>query len=278
MRLRYDARIIFFILVGAAIGSALLLRLSTVFRNRPEPWSSVWERKGAPFSKPTSLNDLIRIDGFDHADQYLKILHAYLEWMRPYPSQGVICDIGCGSGAFLRIIPSSKVVLCIDLSDSLLRISAEYDRKSPIVHLKRNAGDLWGIPNGLCDITIVMSVLQYMDSTAALRRAVGEALRITALNGKTFFLDIRDGDKKSYDQHRLSVGLKQSNHFFVSKTFWNRFHGARYHGTLLNLAFSVQDSLVPPSGSLGLYLAKVNPAGTEFTRPTSTVPPRGEAS
>ena len=147
--------------------------------------------------------------------------------MRPYPSQGVICDIGCGSGAFLRIIPSSKVVLCIDLSDSLLRISAEYDRMSPIVHLARNAGDLWGIPNGLCDMTIVMSVLQYMDSTAALRRAVGEALRITALNGKTFFLDIRDGDKKSYDQHRLSVGLTQSDHFFVSKTFWKRFHGAK---------------------------------------------------
>ena len=28
---------------------------------------------------------------------------------------------------------------------------------------------------------------------------------------------------------------------------------------------------VPPSGSLGLYSAKVNPTGTEFTRPISTV-------
>ena len=33
-------------------------------------------------------------------------------------------------------------------------------------------------------------------------------------------------------------------------------------GTLLNLTFLVQNSLVPPPGSLGLYLAKVNPAGT----------------
>ena len=51
----------------------------------------------------------------------------------------------------------------------------------------------------------------------------------------------------------------------------------RYHGTLLNLAFLVQNSLVPPSGSLGLYSAKVNPTGTEFTRPISTVLTRAKS-
>ena len=40
---------------------------------------------------------------------------------------------------------------------------------------------------------------------------------------------------------------------------------------LLNPAFSVQNSLVRVSGSLRLYLAQVNPAGTEFTRLSSTV-------
>ena len=40
---------------------------------------------------------------------------------------------------------------------------------------------------------------------------------------------------------------------------------------LLNPAFSVQNSLVRVSGSLRLYLAQVNPAGTEFTRPSYTV-------
>ena len=40
---------------------------------------------------------------------------------------------------------------------------------------------------------------------------------------------------------------------------------------LLNPAFSVQNSLVRSSSSLRLYLAQVNPAGTEFTRLSSTV-------
>ena len=40
---------------------------------------------------------------------------------------------------------------------------------------------------------------------------------------------------------------------------------------LLNLVFSVQNSLVRASSSLLLYLAQVNPAGTEFTRLSSTV-------
>ena len=40
---------------------------------------------------------------------------------------------------------------------------------------------------------------------------------------------------------------------------------------LLNPAFSVQNSLVRASSSLLLYFAQVNPAGTEFTRLSSTV-------
>ena len=40
---------------------------------------------------------------------------------------------------------------------------------------------------------------------------------------------------------------------------------------LLNPAFSVQNSLVRASSSLLLYLAQVNPAGTEFTRLPYTV-------
>ena len=53
------------------------------------------------------------------------------------------------------------------------------------------------------------------------------------------------------------------------------FSQATFHkGTreiLLNPAFSVQNSLVRASSSLLLYLAQVNPAGTEFTRLSSTV-------
>ena len=53
------------------------------------------------------------------------------------------------------------------------------------------------------------------------------------------------------------------------------FSQATFHkGTreiLLNPAFSVQNSLVRASSSLLLYLAQVNPAGTEFTRLPYTV-------
>jgi len=41
-----------------------------------EAWRDVWVRKGAPATAPRSVEDLIRIDGFDHADDYLKIMEA----------------------------------------------------------------------------------------------------------------------------------------------------------------------------------------------------------
>merc|ERR1712216_252167 len=97
---------------------------------------------------------------------------------------------------------------------------------APIVHLSRDASDLWGVPTGLCDITIVMSVLQYMDNAEALVNAKKEALRITAPHGRTYFLDMRDGDKALYDKHRSAVGMLTSNHLFVPKSFWKPMRGA----------------------------------------------------
>ena len=192
----------------------------------PEPWVSVWARKGAPAEKPSSVQDLIRVNGYEFAEDYLKVMQAYANYMRPYPADGVLCDIGCGSGAFLRVIPRVKVVLCIDLSQGLLKTSAEYNRTAPIVHLSRDATDLWGIPTGLCDITITMSVLQYLDDTQALQRATAEALRVTAPHGRAYFCDVRDGDKALYEAHRRTVGLAQSNHLFVPKSYWRSHRGA----------------------------------------------------
>jgi len=147
--------------------------------------------------------------------------------MAPYPAGGILCDIGCGAGAFLRIIPTSiKAVLCIDLSSGLLRTSANYNRSAPFVHLARDAGDLWGVPDGFCDLTMVMSVLQYMDDVPAREKAVSEAVRVTARGARTFFFDLRSGDKKLYDSHRLSAGLTQSNHHFVPRDFWRDYPGA----------------------------------------------------
>ena len=37
----------------------------------PEPWVSVWARKGAPAEKPSSVQDLIRVNGYEFAEDYL---------------------------------------------------------------------------------------------------------------------------------------------------------------------------------------------------------------
>ena len=192
--------------------------------HQPEKWSAVWARKGLHGTKPNSIQDLIKIDGFDHADNYLKVMESYANWIGTGTSGSVLCDIGCGAGAFVRILPPDVgLVLCVDLNADLLRTSAAYDSRLPTVHFPSNADDLWGIPDGFCDSTLSMSVLQYMDSETQMEKTAQEAMRITKPGGQTFFFDVRDGDKVQYAAHRAAAGLAQSNHYFIPKTYWTKY-------------------------------------------------------
>jgi len=71
-------------------------------------------------------------------------MEAYRRWMGTLPVDGVLCDVGCGAGAFIRVLPRMRTMLCVDLSPNMLKTSAAYDPKdAPYIHLVRDISDLY---------------------------------------------------------------------------------------------------------------------------------------
>lgn len=206
---------------GILAGVAVLLVLYG--KQRTESWQSIWQRKGAPRLVPATVDDLIAIDGFDHSKRMKSVLQEYASQVT-LGRDDVLCDIGCGSGAFLHILPRPILALCVDLSANLLRASRRYIKTyAPdmrVLHLQGDMTDLNQIPPGFCDVTVVQSVFQYLPDLKAARVAVTELQRIT--KGRIYVFDVRDGQTAEYTRVRQKAGITRSNpHLFIPRTFWS---------------------------------------------------------
>lgn len=196
--------------------------LAIQWMRAPESWDSIWQRKGAPHLVPTTVDDLIAIDGFDHTAGFINIMREYASEVK-LGKEDVLCDIGCGSGAFLHVLPRPKLALCVDLSENLLRVSRRYiETYAPgmrVLHLQADMTALHQISPGFCDVVVVQSVFQYLASTQAARQAVSELRRIA--KHRIYIFDVRDGSKEEYTRLRASAGLTSSTpHLFIPRSFW----------------------------------------------------------
>ena len=201
---------------------ALAALLAVWWSQAPESWDSIWQRKGSPRLVPTTVDDLIAIDGFDHATRFRGILREYASEVK-LGKEDVLCDIGCGSGAFLHVLPRPKLALCVDLSENLLRVSRRYiETYAPgmrVLHLQADMTALHQIPPGFCDVVVVQSVFQYLASIQAARQAVSELRRIA--KHRIYIFDVRDGSKEEYTRLRAAAGLTSSTpHLFIPRSFW----------------------------------------------------------
>lgn len=151
------------------------------------------------------------MDGFDHATSFQSLLHEYASQV-PLGKDDVLCDIGCGSGAFLHVLPRPTLALCVDLSTNLLRASRRYiDTYAPhmrVLHLQGAMTDLEQIPPGFCDVTVVQSVFQYLPDLQAAHTAVSELRRIS--KGRIYIFDVRHGRETEYT----------NSHLLIPRSFW----------------------------------------------------------
>ena len=175
-----------------------------------ESWADIWQQKGRPAVAPSTVDDLIAIDGFDHAHDFQRVLQDYASLVK-VGADDVVCDVGSGSGAFLHFLPRMKLAVCVDLSLDLLHVShgfmTQYRSDMRALHVQGTMTDLWQVPSSLCDVTVVQSVFQYLPDLESATLAVFELERITKPGGSVYVFDLRDGDKEKYVALRGKAGI-----------------------------------------------------------------------
>tara|TARA_B100000900_G_scaffold377244_1_gene360527 strand:+ start:40 stop:792 length:753 start_codon:yes stop_codon:yes gene_type:complete len=218
-----------FIIVSVVV---ILLHQYVLIYTHNETWNDVWQRKGIPKRVPRNVTDLTKIDGFDHASEYVNIMHEYKRAIRTMQYTETLCDIGCGSGAFLHIMQHKGLSLCVDLSLNMLRTGQHYNAISAqtqrIIYVQNDIRDLWAVPSAFCDTVVVNGVLFYLENLADVRRAKRELERLTKPGGDVYVFDVRDGDQAAYAHARKRVGLTHTTpHLFIPRDVW----GPEWHFT-----------------------------------------------
>lgn len=190
----------------------------------PVNWGEIWQHKATPEREPSSIEDLIIVDGFDHAQKFRHVLNDYASLVK-LKADDVLCDIGAGSGAFLHVLPPVELALCVDLSLNMLKVSHRFvDKHRPdtrAIYIQSSITDLWQVPAAFCDVTVVQSVLHYLPDLEAVRQAVSELERISKPGGTAYVFDLRDGNLGEYLSLRGKAGITHTDrHLFVPRSFW----------------------------------------------------------
>ena len=144
----------------------------------------------------------------------------YIKRIEQYPPTATVCDVGCGSGTVLHMLPAFKQALCIDNSESMLQVASAYRPTRNIIALKRNMQDLWGIPSHFCDVTVMNSALHYLTDLQAVARSVTEMRRVA--RSVIYIFDIRYvANERKYVQDRQRHGLAHSDpHLSIPPSWW----------------------------------------------------------
>jgi ArsR family transcriptional regulator len=104
----------------------------------------------------------------------------------PLP-EWTIADLGCGTGTFtLELARSGAHVIGVDQSASMLRLARRYTRECENVELHQASLEAVPIPDGRCDVALLVLVLSYVAEVAPVLR---EAHRILAPGGRVFVVD-----------------------------------------------------------------------------------------
>ncbi len=121
------------------------------------------------------------------------------------PSEWVIGDLGCGTGALLpRLSPLASRVIGVDASDEML--SAAGDRVRTLTNVELRHGSLEALPLAAdsLDAAVFMLVLHHLPDPAA---ALAEAARVLKPGGRVLIVDMTPHEREEYRQKMGHVWL-----------------------------------------------------------------------
>jgi ArsR family transcriptional regulator len=112
------------------------------------------------------------------------------------PREWTIADLGCGTGAFTAELASSGArVVGVDQSAAMLRLARRHTREHENVELHQASLEALPIPDGTCDVALLVLVLSYV---AEIPPVLREAHRILAPGGRVFVVDAYPHDDEAF--------------------------------------------------------------------------------
>jgi len=112
------------------------------------------------------------------------------------PSNLVLADIGCGTGALtLELARVAKHVMGVDLSSGMIRNAKQLARERGIQNIDFRLGDIEKLPlaHESVDASFCVMVLHFLDDP---ERAVAELCRITRPSGSVILVDLVPHDQE----------------------------------------------------------------------------------
>lgn len=121
------------------------------------------------------------------------------------PSNWVVGDLGCGTGALLSMLAQSvERVIGVDASDEML--AAARVRTAGLEHVELRRGSLEALPidDATLDAATMMLVLHHLPSPGA---AIAEAARVLKPGGRLLIVDMSPHEHEEYRQQMGHVWL-----------------------------------------------------------------------
>jgi ubiquinone/menaquinone biosynthesis C-methylase UbiE len=196
------------------------------------------------------LRDLIALDGFDgvssvREDVWIQMV-CNLEIKLNLSRSHSICDIGCGSGAFLLPLYDKgyRRLAGIDISPGLIAICKKV---MPQGDFRISEAHRVPFNTAIFDVVFCNSVFQYFPDLAYAENAMREMIRILKPNSQAVVLDINDAWKKDlYETARRSrIGSEYDRlyrnhpHLFFERS-WFVALAKKYH-----LEYEIVDQSIP---------------------------------
>jgi ArsR family transcriptional regulator len=121
------------------------------------------------------------------------------------PSDWVIGDLGCGTGALLpRLAPLAARVVGVDASDEMLATAGERVRSLSNVDLRHGSLEALPLDADSLDAAVFMLVLHHLPDPAA---ALAEAGRTLKPEGRVLIVDMTPHEREEYRQKMGHVWL-----------------------------------------------------------------------
>ena len=180
-------------------------------------WRKIWQKKTANQldADSVTVRELLILNGFDVGGQAMFSVAAWLDYVDyvldklNVKSGDAVCEIGCGSGAFLYPILQKKIKIAgCDYAENFISICKEIMPTGDFyVAEAKETSFLNDFFNGV----VCNSVFHYFPNLSYAEAVIKEIARILQPGGRAAILDVNDSTKEEkYIEYRSKgMGIEQ---------------------------------------------------------------------